>query len=359
MPACDECLRASVLRNEAMRYAERRAIGLAQARELLRMTPEEQRARLDELAPDAVESIDVQLRGVLGESQVWTVCVHDPEYPDGLTRLSDPPFVIYGFGEYSMFDELRSTESVALVGARRASAYGREVAYTIANDASAAGLVVVSGMALGVDGAAHRGAIQGGGRTIAVLAGGPETPYPRSHRLLHEQIAATGCAISETPPGNIAKRWAFAARNRLIAAIASITVFVEGTEQSGARHTMEFADQVCCPIAAVPGPVTSPISRGPNAWLRDQGAALVRDFSDIADELKLEVFRPQLPGFEVSTGGLSDEILRLVAAGESTPRSLADSLPDSDFRTITKTLGQLELSGEIVRDRAGEYRLSQ
>jgi DNA processing protein len=217
-------------------------------------------------------------------------------------------------------------------------------------------------MALGIDGAAHRGALQGGGRTIAVLAGGPERPYPRSHRLLYEQIVDRGCAVSESPPGSEARRWAFVARNRIIAAMAGMTVFVEGGESSGAKHTVEFARDASKLVGAIPGPVTSPMSTGPNAELADaeRGEAhVVRDVSDVLDALALDGKAPTLPGFGADPDdGISDlerHVLELLGSGERTPRQLAQALPERDPREISRVLGALELRGRIVRDSTGEY----
>lgn len=366
-PACAACLRESLLRSEALRYAETNYSRTIDAAALLRLEAPELHQTLIDLHPEVELQMERDLEALLLDgdhetASVWTICRHDPEYPHRLLLLDDAPPVLYGLGEAALISglarsETQAAQSVAIVGARRASAYGREVAYSLANEASALGLPVVSGMALGIDGAAHRGALQGGGRTIAVLAGGPDLAYPRSHKLLHEQIVQAGCVVSENPPRTTAKRWAFVARNRVIAGLASISVFVEGTEESGARHTMDFAEQMEAAVGAVPGPVTSPLSAGPNAMLCKDQAVVVRDIADVLDVLSIDLGRPPMgvtsaPALE----GLRAEVFELVASGDATPREVAQSLPGIDAREIIRTLGQLELTGLIRREANGSYK---
>jgi DNA processing protein len=359
--ACDDCLREAVLRNEALGYAEKSFTSTIQASELLRLPVDQMLARLERLEPGLVVRIDARIEEFLaaadGAPSAWAVCQHADEYPPAVAQLDDHPAVLFGAGREDRFAELTGTEAVAIVGARRASSYGREVAYGLANELSAIGLTVVSGMALGIDGAAHRGALQGGGRTVAVLAGGPDTPYPPSHRQLFGQILEVGCVVSESPPGTRAKRWAFPARNRIIAALSAITVFVEGTETSGARHTVDFADQLSTEIGAVPGPVTSPLSAGPNQFLFEGKAGLIRNTADVLDALKLNHSQRRLPEIaDVEHAGLKGDVLECVASGDDTPRAIAQRLPLHTLREIVRTLGELELLGELVRDASGGYR---
>jgi DNA processing protein len=361
--ACEGCLRASVLRSEGLTFAESRFANTGEAARLLRLEPEEMLEVIRRDHPRVDDALARLVEGLLQEAQdesgVWAVCRHEPEFPQRLTAFAQPsdvPAVLYGVGRKELFDELDPDNGIAIVGARRASAYGREVAYSLGNEASSLGMIVASGMALGVDGAAHRGALQGGGRTIAVLAGGPETAYPRSHRLLHEQLTAAGCVISENPPGSQARRWAFVARNRIIAGLAAITVFVEGSEDSGAMHTVKFAEELGTFVGAVPGPVTAPMSAGPNELLTGEGITLVRNIHDVIHELELDFDAPQLPGFAGDDAGpIGPAILDLISAGERTPRALAQMLPAYSPREISQALGQLELRGHIVRESSGEY----
>ncbi|MFT4049926.1 MAG: DNA-protecting protein DprA [Solirubrobacterales bacterium] len=356
MSACAECLRASLLRAEITSVMESSGAGAVAARRALEADPDEMLFTLESRG-GAEPAFDELLAALSSECRVWTVCRHDPEFPAGLTgfaREADIPHVIYGVGEKRHFDELREPGGIAIVGARRATAYGREVAYSLAQGAAGLGLTVISGMALGIDGAAHRGSLQGGGPTIAVLAGGPNVAYPRSHRLLHQQLLERGCAISENPPGVQARRWAFVARNRIIAAMSRIVVFAEGSAESGARHTVEFATQLDIPVGAVPGPITSPLSAGPNGLLGAEGVITVRGIDDISQHLQLDrlVFSS---GFTDDPGSLAERVLGLVAAGERTPQALAAAIEGCDPREISRALGELELKGRVKRAAGGEY----
>ncbi|MBJ7348008.1 MAG: DNA-protecting protein DprA, partial [Thermoleophilaceae bacterium] len=199
------------------------------------------------------------LRLVAGASDhlLTSVCRHDALYPLGLHDLCDAPQVIHICGDVNRLKQLTKQPTVAVVGARRATAQGREVAYRLGRETAAAGVTVVSGMAFGVDAAAHRGALAADGQTIAVLAGAPSRAYPSSNAALHREIIADGLVISEFPPGAKVARWSFPARNRLIAALAQLTVIVEGRRGSGSIHTAEFAAELGRMVAAVPGSVVS------------------------------------------------------------------------------------------------------
>lgn len=363
--ACADCVARSVLRCEGLVHAETRLCDTRAAADLLRLPPEQLREVLAAERPTLSSEVaewTARIDRWAGEEDQWTLCVHCADFPDRFRhfeRPSDLPAVIYGVGDRGLLSATAEGSSLAVVGARRASAYGREVAYSLARDAAEVGLPVVSGMALGIDGAAHRGALQGGGATLAVLAGGPDRPYPRSHRLLHEQICDSGCVISESPPESTARRWAFVARNRLIAALADLTVFVEGAVDSGARHTVSFAADLGLGVGAVPGPVSSPMSAGPNALLAASGATLIRGIDDVLDELGLT----RLPvGGEVgaveSLSDLERTVLEAVAAGARTPRELVGAVPEHSPRELAGALGVLELAGRLVREASGEYRLA-
>ncbi len=168
-----------------------------------------------------------------------------------------------------------------MVGARRASSYGRALARELGRELAAAGLVVVSGLAFGIDACAHRGALEAG-RTVAVLGCGADVAYPAAHRSLWRRIQESGLVLSELPPGTGAWRWSFPARNRIMAALAAMTVVVEAAERSGSLITADLAADLGRDLGAVPGPVNSRVSAGPNNLLAG-GACLVRDAQDVLD----------------------------------------------------------------------------
>jgi DNA processing protein len=172
---------------------------------------------------------------------------------------------------------------VTVVGARRASSYGREVARELGRELAAAGLVVVSGLAFGIDACAHRGALEAG-LSFAVLGCGADVAYPAAHRSLWRRIGETGVILSELPPGTGPWRWTFPARNRIMAALGAMTVVVEAAERSGSLITADLAADLGRDLGAVPGPVGSRLSAGPNNLLAG-GACVVRDAQDVLDAM--------------------------------------------------------------------------
>jgi DNA processing protein len=268
---------------------------------------------------------------------------------------------------------LAGDESVGIVGARRASPYGLEVAQALGRGLAAAGVVVTSGMALGVDSAAHTGALEAG-TTVAVLAGGADIPYPSSKRILYRRIAETGAVVAELPPGTQARRWCFPARNRIIAALSTVTVVVEGGERSGSLITADFANELGRTVGAVPGPVTSRLAGGPNLLIKT-GAELVRDAADVlellygagtqaaegaplvigsasapAPELRVLVpDRPEPPPLEPRLRAILDA----VEQGRGSAAEIAQS-PDEAMAAAT-ALGELELLGLVRRTFGGRY----
>ena len=222
-------------------------------------------------------------RAEMADRRVRALCRHDQRYPPQLLQLLDAPAVLFvsGHGDLSL---LSHGSSVALVGTRRPSPYGREVAHDLGRGLGAAGVPVISGLALGVDAEAHRGCLAADGPTVAVLACGPDVPYPRTNRRLYERLCERGLVVSELPPGQRPYRWSFPARNRIMAGLARITVVVEAAEPSGSLITTRFATQLGRVVGAVPGQVTSRMAVGTNNLLKD-GAAVVTGPRDLLAEL--------------------------------------------------------------------------
>jgi DNA processing protein len=283
------------------------------------------------------------------------MCGCSPRYPARLGDLADPPAVLHVAGDPAV---LGLGDAVAIVGARRASSYGLETGRSLGRGLSLAGVPVVSGMALGIDSAAHVGALEGTAPTIAVLAGGADVPYPARKRHLHRRIAEHGAVVSELPPGFTAHRWCFVARNRIIAALSEVTVVVEATERSGSLTTADFALQAGRTVGAVPGPVTSQLSTGTNALLRD-GAALVRGARDVLDLLALLTGRPQTAPAPDPRSDLSDlppdlrALLEAVEQGRATPAALASTSDEAE--RVLRGLAELELRGLVRREFGGRY----
>jgi len=204
----------------------------------------------------------------------------DEGYPEPLRTLHDPPLALYFKGEWRKEDR----KAVALVGSRQTTSYGREMAARLASDLVRAGFTVVSGLARGIDTCAHRGALEAGGRTLAVLGGGLHDIYPPENRELAEDAARHGALISEFPVGREPDKTTFPYRNRLISGLSQAVVVVEATRTSGALITARFAADQGRSVLAVPGRVDNPLTQGPHDLIR-QGARLVEGVEDILDEL--------------------------------------------------------------------------
>lgn len=208
----------------------------------------------------------------------------EPEYPELLGQIYDPPHILYVRGKPQALQK----PSVAVVGARRCSVYGREVAYAMARDLARLGLVVTSGMALGIDSQAHLGALAGCGTTVAVLGTGVDRVYPRSHRALYERMLEAGCVVSEFRLGTPAAAQNFPIRNRIISGLSLGTLIPEASEFSGSLITARLTLEQNRELWAVPGNVTNPGSYGPNHLIR-QGAKPILCAQDILEDLPLGV----------------------------------------------------------------------
>jgi DNA processing protein len=218
---------------------------------------------------------------------ITVVTLGDGKYPQLLREVPAPPSVIYYKGTL-LDDDLKA---VGMVGTRRCTAYGRQIAATMAEEFAHAGVTVVSGLALGIDGQAHRGALAGGGRTIAVLGSGVDQIYPSSHRDLARQIAENGAVLSDYPPGTKPDARNFPPRNRIIAGLSKGVVVVEAPKRSGALITVDFAADYGREVFCVPGNVQSELSAGCHAVIRD-GGRLVTSAADVLDDLGMAVPKP-------------------------------------------------------------------
>ncbi len=287
---------------------------------------------------------------------VWAIHRGEPGYPAALRDLgSMAPERLFGCGDREVIQEHQLEHAVTIVGSRRASSYGLGVAEELGRLLAAAGLVVVSGMARGIDAAAHRGALAAGGTTLAVLGGGADVVYPASERRLYREILASGAAISEAPPGQRPEPWAFPKRNRIMAALGGITVVVEAAQPSGSLITARQALDLDRHVGAIPGPVTSRVSEGTNDLIVD-GAGLIRGAQDILDRLLgvgIEAVRRCGPPLEPDLARVAEA----VELGSSTCDAVALALSASPQYTAV-ALARLELLGYLRADAAGRYSRS-
>ena len=233
----------------------------------------------------------------MNDHGVRAVTWHDPEYPSPLKETYDPPPVLFLKGRLLPQDQ----RAVAVVGTRRATAYGREACATLVGDLARSGVTIVSGLALGIDGVSHRVAIEAGGRTIAVLGSGLDVIYPAEHRPLAQQVAQAGALVSEHPLGTRPMAQNFPRRNRILSGMTRGVLVVEAPEASGAMWTVHWALEESREVFAVPGSIFSPASQGVNRLLQ-QGAKLVLSYTDVLEELNLlglgppQAHQEELPG---------------------------------------------------------------
>jgi DNA processing protein len=298
------------------------------------------------------------MRERLAEAECWSICRHHDRYPPGLGDAADAPWALIGRGDRELLCDLETEQAVTIVGSRRATAYGREVARDLGREVAAAGLVVVSGLAFGIDACAHRGALDAGRHTVAVLGCGPDTSYPAAHRALWRQVVETGAVISELPPGSTPWRWSFPARNRVMAALAGMTVVVEAAARSGSLITADLAADLGRDLGAVPGPVTSRASAGPNDLLAG-GACVVRNGQDVLDALlgagatRVQRFGPALDDEQAA-------VLAVVESGGSAEGAAAGAdviaaalgLPAA---RASAALARLELFGYLEATAVGTF----
>lgn len=272
------------------------------------------------------------------------------DYPEHLSRIPDPPALLGVLGDPGV---LRAP-MVAIVGARAASAYGLSVAGSLAASLVTAGVVVVSGLARGVDAAAHEGVLAAGGRTVAVQACGLDRVYPAAHHRLARRIALRGAVLSEMPPGTPPRGPYFPLRNRIISGLCTAVVVVEARMRSGSLVTARHALAQGVEVLAVPGPVDVPTSEGPNALLRD-GAAPALDASDVLAVFGLLPSERPAPPAPPALPRSQSEVVEALQHEPATADQLGERLK-RPVAELALDLVELELAGRVRRDRDGRLR---
>jgi DNA processing protein len=263
-------------------------------------------------------------------------------WPDGLDDLgAHAPLVLWARGD---LDRCAGRRTASIVGARAATAYGESVAAELSGDLAACGVVVISGGAYGIDGAAHRAALGAGGTTIAFLAGGIDRAYPVGHQQLFDRIRAGGAVLSEVPCGSAPTKWRFLQRNRLIAAAGAATVVVEAGWRSGSLNTAGHAAALGRPLGAVPGPISSAASAGCHRLLREYDAMCVTSAQEVR-----ELWDDGVEDVASPTPVSPDQVRLLDAISTRTPRDVNEiarlsGLAESRVRSL---LGLLELDGLV------------
>lgn len=328
-------------------------------------------AGLDKRALESLEAardgIDLdRLAEEIEQAGLTTLCWDDAGYPRRLREIDNPPPLLFVRGELTEADDW----AVAIVGTRRATAYGKEVAHEIAASLAAAGVTVVSGFARGIDAAAHVSAWEAGGRTLAVLGSGLDKLYPAEHTALAEKIVTRGALISDYPLGTPPEASNFPPRNRIISGLSLGTIVVEAADDSGALITTEFAMEQGREVFAVPGNIFNRNSHGPNRLIQ-QGAKMILNAEDVLEELNLKMAshqaqaRAQLSLFD----GADENEKKLLAHLSAEPLhadelSVLTSLP---IATISSALAMMELKGMarqvggmtyvVAREPRAEYKV--
>jgi DNA processing protein len=282
---------------------------------------------------------------VIDAASVWRR--GDPDYPTVLEDLEYPPRQLYALGDAKML----SGRCVSIVGTRRPTAYGLRVTRAIAGELARGGACIISGMARGIDAAAHRAALEVEGRTVAVTGTGIDVPYPTGHRALHELLAARALVISEHGSGVTAHKGAFPRRNRIIAALAPVTIVVEAGHPSGALNTADQASDLGRVVAAVPGPIDSPQSIGTNELIRDGAVGI----ASVADALALVGVSPPPRTRDAELTEKESRVWEALSGGGLDVDSLAtrSRLP---ARECLAAVTSLELLGMVECHLTGEVR---
>ncbi|HEY3051597.1 MAG TPA: DNA-processing protein DprA [Gaiellaceae bacterium] len=283
----------------------------------------------------------------LREAGVRWIGRSEPDFPPLLHAIHDPPPGLFVRG--GVDPALLRRATVAVVGARSCSPYGAQVARMLGRELAGAGLVVVSGLARGVDGEAHRGALEAGGATVAVLGCGIDRDYPAVHRELAARIRTSGLAVSEYAPGVEPAPWRFPARNRLIAGLSAATVVVEARERSGALITADLALEEGREVFAVPGEITSALSAGTNDLLK-LGASPLTTSADVLDLFGLTGAEAEA----VHLGSSAEVVLTRLRDGPASADELARATGFA-AGTLASALTELELAGCAIAG-GGVYR---
>jgi DNA processing protein len=309
---------------------------------LWKVNPSVLRAKLADVRPEVSRAIDQGRRAGLVPI-LW----RDARYPVRLARIHDPPPIVWCRGDPTRLSDF----SVAIVGARAASSYARDVAEHLSEGLARRGVTVVSGLARGVDGASHRGSLSGGGPTIAVLGSGADVVYPAEHSGLAEAIASNGAVVSELLPGARPLPSHFPLRNRIISGLSVAVVIVEASEKSGSLITARMALEQGREVMAVPGNVLSARNRGSHALLKD-GAKLVEGVDDILEELGAAVGPAST---DASNQLIVEPLLAMMADGEDYAVEELEALTGLRAIALLPRLLELEMAGQVARREAGRF----
>lgn len=291
----------------------------------------------------------------LKQKKITVIAQIDKRYPEPLKHLEDPPICLYVRGKIGLFDFSKDI-FFAIVGTRNPTPYGEQVAAILAGQLAKSGVVIVSGLAYGIDIIAHKSTLRAGGKTIAVLGCGVDIIYPAANSKEYYQIVdGGGWVISEFPPGHTVLKGLFIARNRIISGLSSGVLVVEGSKDSGTLITVRHAASQGKEVFATPAPITSPMSEAPNLLLK-QGAKLVTGIDDIFDELGLKIIPAKKRKVEEELGEDEKLIFQLLNKEAKLSDEVAQIL-DYPVNKVLNILSMLEIKGIVEKNSQGKYQL--
>lgn len=291
----------------------------------------------------------------LSKKGVTVLAVDDNDYPESLKNISDPPICIYVKGGIGIL-KAQQSKFFAIVGTRKPTSYGRQIAYKFARELTEAGIIIVSGMAMGIDTIAHQATLDAGGKTIAVLGCGVNIVYPAINRNLYENIIKTGGAvISEFPPNQTVLKGLFISRNRIISGLSEGVLIAEGGEYSGSLITAKYAGMQGKDVFAVPSQISSEMSQAPNLLIK-QGAKMVTSVKDIFEELDIKITPKRKEDLRKNLNDGGKMIFDILQTSPQTIDDLAIGLSKT-VSEILNIISVLEIDGVIEKNQEHKYQI--
>jgi DNA processing protein len=290
----------------------------------------------------------------INKKGITILTVDGKDYPESVKNISDPPICLYLKG--SIGSKNMSSPFFAIVGTRNPTTYGIQVAHKFAYELAASGFVIVSGMAYGIDTIVHQSCLEAGGKTIAVLGCGVDIIYPPSNKLLYEKIIRSGGAIiSEFPPGQFVLKGFFVARNRIISALSSGVMIIEGTINSGSLITARYAAEQGKEVFAPPNPITSNMSAAPNLLLKE-GAKLVTTVEDILEEFNMKITPRKKEDIKKNLSKIGKLIFDILQKNSQTIDDLAIGL-NKTVPEVLNAISVMEIEGVIEKNQENKYQI--
>ncbi|OGH38111.1 MAG: DNA protecting protein DprA [Candidatus Levybacteria bacterium RIFCSPLOWO2_01_FULL_38_21] len=294
----------------------------------------------------------------LKKENVWFLTLKDKFYPNLLSKIKNPPFVLYGKGiSFEKWKDEELDRTIAVVGTRKTTQYGREVTRILGSQLSQAGFIIVSGLAIGIDAISHKVALESGNKTIAVLGCGADCCNPETNKNLYNEIIEQGAVVSEVPLSYSPSKGLFPARNRIIAGLSQGVLVTEGGEDSGSLITADYALSFGRRVFAVPGPITSSLSKGPFNLI-SKGAKLVTSADDILNEFKIQKSKVKIESKKSKGETEEEEKILKILDNESLHFDEIVRRSHFDSSKIGSLLSIMEIKGLVKNTDGGFYSIA-